>query len=179
MSVKEDALYFYSRSANVPPGKGANERVEFPAAYSALSDRDNWRRTLSNFHAPTKPIRMDDGCTYMTIEHVFQAAKIRLADPEKAHHFTLESGHAIGAGDGASAQKMRKYVKLNKDQIADWDRQSARVMQAAAEALYGDPENAWERAVLLATNEAELWHIVPRKPPVRFKHLEEIRASLS
>lgn len=31
------------------------------------------------------------------------------------------------------------------------------------------------KELLIATNNAELWHVVPRSKPVRFLHLEELR----
>jgi predicted NAD-dependent protein-ADP-ribosyltransferase YbiA (DUF1768 family) len=171
-----DRLCFYSRSADgKAPGKGAGEHVADPRAYRALAGIKGWRKVLSNFHAGA-PFEFR-GRTYRTIEHAFQAAKIAIADPAKAHLFSLDSGDAIGRGDGGVAQKHRKLVRLDGAQLARWDAVKDAVMAAAAEAKYAACAEA--RRVLCATGAAELWHIVGRgAPPARFAHLERIRARL-
>lgn len=168
-----DKLFFFSKSADRAPGKGAGERVADPAAYAALAGLKEWRKVLSNFHVMQFEYR---GKKYRTIEHAFQAAKIALVDPAAARRFEADSGDPIGLGDGAVAQKNRKLVKLNAEQIQAWDAMSAQVMREAAVAKYAASPEA--RAVLRATGHAELWHVVMRKPPMRFAHLEEIRALL-
>lgn len=50
------------------------------------------------------------------------------------------------------------------------------MMAEIARAKYSQCADA--RRVLLATRNAQLWHIVPRSKPVRFHHLEAIRTSL-
>jgi len=47
----QDQFVFYSKSADVRPGKGAHEHVDDPAAYRALAAVPNWRKMLSNFDA--------------------------------------------------------------------------------------------------------------------------------
>lgn len=172
-----DRLCFYSKSRDVPPGTGAGgEFVRDPAAYDALRSMPHWRRSLSNFDVDA-PFEYD-GLTYNSIEHAFQARKIRLVDPERARHFSLESGHEIGRGDGSVAQKHRKYVMLSKETIAAWNEMSNRVMVDVSKAKYCAPANERSRRVLLATGNAELLHISRGKPPVRFVHLEEIREQI-
>lgn len=174
-----DKLFFYSKSADKQPGRGANECVKDASQYFELSKLKNWRKTLSNFHV--SPF-VFEGKTYNSIEHAFQAKKIALADPEKAFTFTVESGTELGLGDGLMAQKNRKLVKLNEKQIARWFTISTTVMRDAAIAKYAasvaSAASAEARTVLRLTNDAELWHIVSRKPPIRFHHLEEIRSTL-
>lgn len=166
-----DKLYFYSKSANKPPGKGKNEIVTDPSTYVNLPS--NFRQILSNFHvAPFKY----EGLTFNSIEHVFQAKKIALKDIKLAYRFTIESGDPIGLGDGAMAQKHRKLVVLNKDELECWDLLKDTVMFEAAFAKYSQNPDA--ASVLKATQDAQLWHIVMRKSPVRFKHLEEIRSKI-
>jgi predicted NAD-dependent protein-ADP-ribosyltransferase YbiA (DUF1768 family) len=65
--------------------------------YEDLNKIKNWRKVLSNFHI--YPFQYK-GYTYNTIEHVFQAKKIELADKDKAYLFTIESGNDIGKGNG-------------------------------------------------------------------------------
>lgn len=171
--TSNDRLYFYSKSKDVAPGKGANEYVENPTEYSHLSTFKDWRKVLSNFHVC--PFKYE-GKTYNTIEHVFQAKKIALADAEKASYFTVESGHEIGKGDGELARKNRKLCKLNYAQLRAWAHIKDVVMHNAAVAKY----NACKEAsnILKATQYAQLWHIVSRAQPVRFEHLEQIRSKL-
>jgi predicted NAD-dependent protein-ADP-ribosyltransferase YbiA (DUF1768 family) len=165
-----DCFYFYSKSVDKKPGKGVNEFVEDPDVYQELSMVKHWRRILSNFHV--SPF-MFNGKTYNSIEHVFQSKKIALVDPVKADYFTLESGHEIGQGDGGMAQKNRKLVILSKSDIAKWFQISTHIMEQASFAKYQQCPDAL--ATLKLTGEAELWHIVSRKKPVRFEHLEKIR----
>lgn len=155
------------------PGKGANEYVENSFLYTDLAKIKDWRRILSNFHV--FPFKYQ-GYTYHTIEHVFQAMKIAIVDKEKALKFTVESGDEIGKGDGDVARKNRKLAKLNDAQLAQWAKMRDNVMHDAAVEKYTACAEA--RAVLKATNCAELWHIVSRSKPVRFDHLEKIRATL-
>lgn len=169
----KDKLYFYSKSRDETPGKGANEHVDILAEYTDLSKIKDWRKVLSNFHV--YPFKYQ-GKTYKTIEHVFQAMKIALADKEKSVYFTVESGHEIGQGDGGVAQKNRKLVKLTHQHLHQWEKIKAKVMHDAAVEKYKACAEA--RKVLKATNCAQLWHIVMRSKPVRFTHLEEIRNTL-
>ena len=172
--MSADKLYFYSKSADKPkPGKGTNEVAANPDDYSELAKILGWRKVLSNFHF--SPFKFE-GKTYNTIEHVFQAKKIALEDPVKAEQFTVESGTELGTGDGALAQKNRKMIKLSKASLAKWDDMKDKVMKDAAIAKYKACPEA--RKVLRLTKQAELWHVVMRKQPTRFTHLEEIRAHL-
>jgi predicted NAD-dependent protein-ADP-ribosyltransferase YbiA (DUF1768 family) len=169
-----DKLYFYSTSADAKPGKGVKETVADPALYTQLAGMKDWRRTLSNFHVCPFKYKQK---TYRTIEHAFQAEKIRIADPVVAERFTVESGDPIGQGDGNVARKNRKIVILTPAQLTVWQDQAARVLERAARAKYS--QCAESVAVLLATQQAQLWHIVQRSAnPVRFMHLETIRREL-
>ena len=170
-----DTLCFYSKSADKPaPGRGAGEQVAHPAAYGALAARQGWRRVLSNFHEGEFVF---EGRRYRTIEHAFQAAKIRLADPAAAEAFTVESGTALGLGDGQAARKQRKVVRLTAEQLQTWDAGSAGVMERLQAAKFSQCAPA--AAVLLETLGAQLWHLVPRGRPVRFEGLERVRAQLA
>lgn len=173
MTYKPDKLAFYSKSKDVSSGNGAQEYVNYTHNYKELNEIKDWRKILSNFHVYS--FKYDD-YTYNSIEHVFQAMKISLADPEKAFYFTIESQHKIGLGDGALAQKNRKLVKLNDNQLAQWDSIKLNVMDKAARCKYTVCVEA--RNVLMATKNAQLWHIVTRSFPMRFIHLETIRNEL-
>ena len=169
-----DKLSFYSKSKDALPGEGTNEYIKDHNQYHNLSKIKDWRRILSNFHV--YPFKYTDGYTYNSIEHVFQAKKIALVDPEKAYLFTLESKSEIGTGAGDVARKHRKLVILSPLMLKKWDSMKNKVMFDASACKYGSCEVA--KDVLLETNNAELWHIVMRSKPVRFKHLEEVRELL-
>lgn len=169
-ATQNDKLFFFSKSKDAAPGKGANEVVEKPDLYDELNKMKDWRKVLSNFHeAPF----VYDGYTWNTIEHVFQAKKIELVDPEKAQWFTVESGHEIGRGDGGIARKHRKLVVLEKTDLATWAKMRNDIMfEAAVEKYKQHPEAL---GVLKATHHAQLWHVVMRSKPERFEHLEKVR----
>lgn len=168
-----DTLYFYSKSRDVLPGNGKNEIVSDLAAYEELSKVNDWRRILSNFHVD--PF-VWNGKTWNSIEHAFQASKIALVNPKEAERFTLESGDPIGSGDGGVAQKNRKLIFLRGEELRTWNRISMDMMEEIAYAKYASSEIG--RNVLLATGDAELWHIRMRMSPIRFEHLERVRRHL-
>jgi predicted NAD-dependent protein-ADP-ribosyltransferase YbiA (DUF1768 family) len=168
-----DVIKFYSKSADKPPCKGTGESYNSSYDYTPLSKIKNWRKVLSNFH------RYEfswGGCEWLSIEHAYQSAKIALADEEKAFHFSIDSGHEIGTSDADVAQKNRKYVLLNNEQREKWAKISDDIMENIAESKYAQCEEAQE--ILKLTGNAELWHVVSRKSPVRFSHLERIRDEL-
>ena len=171
LSNSSDKLYFFSKSADKKPGKGTNEQVANPRNYEELASVPHWRKVLSNFHVCPFVFR---GMTFSTIEHAFQSAKISIASPARAAEFSVESGTNLGRGDGAAAQKARKMVRLTPEQLAYWDLIKEGVMEQAAVAKYAACPAAL--AVLRATRGAQLWHSVARSQPVRFRHLERIRA---
>lgn len=172
--TSNDKLFFYSKSKHVAPGKGANEEVEDATIYAELAKVKDWRRVLSNFHVC--PFKYD-GYTYNTIEHAFQAKKIALVNPQKALKFTVESGDALGQGDGDAARKNRKAEVLDAKTLTTWNAMKDKVMYDASVAKYNACSES--AAVLLATQNAQLWHIVSRsKDHDHFTHLEAIRHEL-
>jgi ribA/ribD-fused uncharacterized protein len=174
MTMIEDRLYFFSGSADTPPGQGVHERVVDPARYAALAGVRHWRRILSNFWPAEFTL---EERTYRTVEHAFQAAKIAIVDPAMAEWFALESGSELACGDGAAARKHRKLVLLDDAQLRRWDERKHSVMRGAMRAKFSQHEQL--RAVLLATLPAELWHGTGRgQPPARIHDLEMIRDAL-
>lgn len=170
-----DTLYFYSKSKDAAPGKGAREQVADPMAYAALAKIKDWRKVLSNFHLGEPFSYM--GRRWRTIEHAFQAMKLRLADEDKFHQLSMDSGSEVGlSGDGLAAQKKRKWVVLTPEQLKHWHAMSDATMAEIAKAKYAADPHA--REVLFATGKAQLWHLVTRGKPVRFEHLEKLRTTL-
>lgn len=173
-SFMDDKLYFYSKSRDVYPGKGTNEVVAQPNDYLMLSQIPNWRRILSNFSDDC--IIKHDGSTYRTIEHAFQSEKIRLVDRLAAHQFALESESVLSRGTRADAQKQRKLRFLTEAQLRIWERDQTPLLIELW--LCKVSNSPLFRGVLVATNNAELWHVQYRKPAVRWKDLEAVRSEL-
>ena len=178
-----DILFFYSKSKDLPAGspcKGRlhQEYVSRPEDYSDLSSISNWRKILSNFYAFdfTIEVSPDLILTFRTIEHGFHYFKIRLADPDRAFDFALESGSDLSKGDGLAARRARKLVLLNPQQLQKWDSIKYSVLYFLSKCRYS--QDLLSKQVLLATQNAQLWHIVSRSDPVRFDHLERVRQEL-
>ena len=179
-----DQFHFYSGSKDAAPGEGARERVTPQGAgaskYAYLAGRPGWRRVLSNFHEC--PFAYE-GKRYKTIEHAFHATKVGMFAPRKADAdvFSMDSGSAVGLGDGAAAKRAggkRGVLRLSPAQAAEWGRASGRAMLRIASHKFAQcPEAA---KVLLATMDAQLWHVEPRKKDsVRFRHLEAVRDAMA
>jgi hypothetical protein len=179
---RPDQLAFMSTSADKLPGQGVREHVKNSDMYLALGDIPNWRQKLSNFAKHTFEHRMQNVpghplWGFDSIEAAFQAEKIALVDVDKARLFTTVATGGEG-WTGQQAQSKRKLVVLSKSQLAVWNEMSQRVMtQCAQERFATDLEG---QRILRATRNAQLVHILKRSklPPVRFVHLEDIRAKL-
>jgi ribA/ribD-fused uncharacterized protein len=172
--MSNDILSFYSGSPNRSPGLGPHEKISSVSRYKQLEQIINWRQKLSNF--AVAPFKLD-GKTWRTVEHYFQAQKLRLVDPELAETFTVESGTLLGTeGSGLDARNMRKAKVLSKEFLQILDSQKDEVMARAWEAKFRQSEEM--KQVLLATGEAELCHSGPRIPLQRFVGLETLRTTL-
>ena len=166
-----DKFFFYSKSKDATPGKGTKEHVNNPNDYENLEKIKDWRKILSNFHVCEFKY---NGYRYNTIEHAFQASKINMVDNDKGYLFTVDSGSEIGMGDGNVARKNRKLLKLDKEQLFQWNKIKKDVMYEISLAKYKSCKYALD--VLKETKNAKLWHIIMRSPhPMRFDHLEQIR----
>lgn len=171
---KKDKLCYYSKSAQAKAGKGTNEFVNDPAMYNELDKISNWRKILSNFYV--EPFTFQ-GKTFNSVEHAFQGYKIATVDKEKGHYFTLESDHPIGKGDGSVAQKNRKLIIFNQEQLSHWDAIKHDVMTEITQQRI--MQSSTYRNVLLLTNNAQLWHVMSRKGIIRNVYLEQLRSNLS
>lgn len=172
---EEHLLCFYSESKDAPPCQGAREAGD-PAEYPDLPL--DFRKTLSNFYMSSGFVF--DGHTYASIEHAYQGLKLyfglcygKLAPPEfkdtVSWRFTQESQDIATPRE---AKKNGRLVRLSKEAMKAWEERG--LMKEIARAMY--TQDAKARQVLLATNDARLYHIQPRKKEmVHFKHLEEIR----
>lgn len=170
-----DKLYYYSLSKDLYPGKGVDEFVNEPTEYEQLSKIKDWRKILSNFYV--YPISYN-GYTYNTVEHAFQASKIRLVDENKAFLFTMESNSDLGLGDGNQARKNRKMVILSNDKLQHWNSIKDQIMFDINLIKFTNSDLC--KNVLLNTNKAEIHHIFMRsKKRERSYYLEKIRDILN
>jgi len=154
----------------MPPGSGVNETVQNPRDYSELAAIPEWRKRLSNFWVAPFELM---GFHYQTVEHAFQAYKIRLADTETALQFTLESGSQLSRSDGEAARRARKLKLLTPEQLRGWEAMKDAVLLNALYAKFSQHSDL--RRLLLATGNAELWHGAPRVAKARQWQLERIR----
>jgi predicted NAD-dependent protein-ADP-ribosyltransferase YbiA (DUF1768 family) len=168
-----DKLCYYSKSKNITVGEGKHEFIRDISTYEELDKISDWRQILSNFY--TEPFVFENKI-YNSVEHAFQSYKIALVNEEKANYFTLNSNHPIGLGDGYIAQKNRKLVILNKEQLEYWNKIKQNLICKIT--LQRILQSTTYKKILLLTGKAELWHIVVRKGIIRNKYLEDLRDSL-
>src|SRR3989338_5265372 len=139
-------FFYYSKSADKSPGKGANESIDDGDNYGELKQIKHWRKVLSNFHIEEFEY---NGHRYRTSEHAFQCQKIAIADPVKAKSFHIESGSVLSKGDGEAARKARKLVVLTDTQLKEWNKTKHKVMQDILKCKFTQNEDA--KQVLLLT----------------------------
>ena len=187
--LSPDLLFFYSKSKDLPAGSQTRkwqEYVTYPEDYIELNSIPDWRKVLSNFYmfdfkAEVAP---DLILTFRTIEHGFHYFKIKIADPSRAFDFALESGSKLSKGDGPDARRARKLVVLSPQQLQEWDSIKESVLYSLSKCRFS--QDPLSKQVLLATRDAQLWHIVSRsapnphtriaeRNPIRFTHLEQVR----
>jgi len=164
-----DRFVFYHNSRDAPPCGGAREICQSGRSYEELQRIPNWRRVLSTYHV--HPFKYN-GQTYRTIEHAYQGSKAGSMES----HFTIESGHRIGLGDGSVAHAEQKWSMLSEEETKKWNENKDMIMSRITRAKYEQCELA--RKVLKLTYPAELWLLVPRsKNSIHLEYLEELRAS--
>ena len=172
ITKQKDKFFYYSGSADKLPGKGIQE-IGNPEDYEELAKIKDWRKVLSNFHLY---LFKYDGYTFNTIEHAFHYEKTKLVCKMKAFEFTIESGTTLGLADGSIAKQARKLVLLNRDQLSLWDEIKHTIMKKISIEKYNQCPLAVK--VLLATKNAELWHIISRSTiRLHVEYLEKIRDS--
>lgn len=182
-----DKLFYYSKSADKRPGRGANESVANEEKYAQLAKVKDWRKMLSNFHVA--PFKLD-GYTWASVEHYYHSRKFIKNNPKFVHMFALESGSvfcsdpvkAKSAGGKTGIVREAKVIiyKRPKEIVADNDffgqtNQNAAFVDSML-AKFSQHDDL--KTVLLATGDAELWHGA-RGPPVRIWALEAVRNALS
>lgn len=182
-TLQHDILFYYSGSADKPPGKGVNEYVRESNKYAELAMIPNWRRILSNFYVSPfiLDIRGKGPITsgphrYNSAEHAFQGMKISIADKSKGYLFSLDSDSQLSKGSGDDARRQRKMVILNASQLGEWNRIQDQILGDILYAKFSQVPIA--QKVLLATRDAELWHGTRGSPKARQYILEQVREKL-
>lgn len=168
-----DKLFFYSKSANKPAGKGANEQALNYNTYDELNKIKDWRKILSNFYCHEFTY---DNKIYNSVEHAFQAKKIEIVDKEKAYWFCKNSGNTIGISDGSIARKNRKIVILENEELNKWDNTKDNIMYDILLEKFTQIPIA--KKVLLLTHDAILLHGARGVPISRQFNLEKVRNKL-
>lgn len=172
-----DRFVFYSKSADAPPGQGSNEQVENPDMYTKLASIPNWRQILGNFY---ECAFIYEGRTYLTLEHALQAKKFQGIDLTLFESFAQESKSKLAYRGGAEARKMRKTILLTATQLEKWDQEKISHVENMQWEKFSQCQKAKE--VLLATQEAELWHFLARTPKGKnlqhWTSLENVRTRL-
>ena len=168
-----DQLFYYSKSANKPAGKGVNEQVLNYNIYDELNKIKDWRKILSNLYY--NEFTYDDKI-YNSVEHAFQAKKIEIVDKEKAYWFCKNSGNIIGMGDGLIARKNRKIIILTDEELNKWNDKKDKIMDDILLAKFTQIPIA--KQVLLLTHNAILLHGTRGIPISRQLNIEKVRNKL-
>lgn len=175
------AFAFYSSSKDDPrPGVGSSEKIpdDRKKDFEALHKILQWRKKLSNFWGA--PFTLN-GHQWRSVEHYYQGAKFKMNNPDFYYQFSLDSGSDLSkdplmakqAGGKDTKHKYRSAnIKLDEDFFA-----SGRSEEEMFRAQYAKfTQNEDLRAMLIATKDATLVHIMGRgKPNVIFYGLMYIR----
>ena len=158
----EDTIFvFYSKSANVAPGKGKNEKLpeEKEYMYEDLEKIPNWRKRLSNFWLQSFKL---DGMTWASVEHYYQGSKFKINNNAFYRQFSLDSGSELSKDPvlaKSSGGKDLKHKYRSRDIQVDPDFFTDRVkeeMYAAQKAKF--TQNPELTQILKATKRAKLMH---------------------
>jgi predicted NAD-dependent protein-ADP-ribosyltransferase YbiA (DUF1768 family) len=182
MSVEEtaDRLQFFFFSRPVAAGKGTGEHVEDLSVYHALGK--TFRQSFSNFGIVNDGrgfVCSADGRTYLTVEHAFQAIKLKRGGPEgevKAWELCLDSGSDLSSNPGSEARNCRKAVILGGRVLAQWNEDKKAIMEGLWNDKFKQDDDA--QRLLLLTGKAQLWHAGSRILSERWTGLEAIRDTL-
>ena len=175
------AFAFYSSSKDDPrPGTGSSEKIpdDRKKDFDALHKILQWRKKLSNFWGA--PFTLN-GHQWRSVEHYYQGAKFKMNNPDFYYQFSLDSGSELSkdplmakqAGGKDTKHKYRSAnIRLDEDFFS-----SGRSEEEMFRAQYAKfTQNEDLRALLIATKDATLVHIMGRgKPNIIFYGLIYIR----
>lgn len=142
---------YFSKSKDAAPGLGAGERLRPGDDFTPLSSI-NFRQKLSNFY--TCVFTDDDGVTWPSVEHYFQAHKIHTVTDENITSIhqrivklsSLEAKQCTG----------KKKLSLTDLQLQKWNTVKHNIIKRALRYKFAVPEY---RDILLNTKDAVLSHV--------------------
>lgn len=167
-----ERLVFFGRASNRHPGRYASDydwvANIFDSKWDTLKRIQNWRWVLSSTFE--NPFQID-GLTFLTAEHYERYAEASVSGSAKAYLYSLESNSQFSSSKDFIASnyrgaKQELLVKLTDDEEEEWRKH---VKPSAQEKLllHKFAKGRIEREVLLATYNAQLWCLVPKKPKFR------------
>ena len=165
---------FYSKSKDVPPGKGSGENIspKLKNDFVELGKIKGWRKQLSNFYTKSnKDKKIEtlfelDGYKWASVEHYYHANKFKKNNMDYYKLFTMESGSEIstdpiaakGAGGKTGKVNKKKFrpttIKMDEDFMKNGNNE--KVMYDGQMAKY--KQNPELKNMLLLTKEAKLVH---------------------
>jgi predicted NAD-dependent protein-ADP-ribosyltransferase YbiA (DUF1768 family) len=174
-------FYFYSGSRAAAPGKGVREKMpadQLQEYRESLKDFPQFRKMLSNF--AVAPFHLD-GLDWLTVEHYYQGSKFKQNNPDFYRTFSIQSGSdlskhpAMAKACGKTGKYQGKQIRprsivLDSDFVTRED-------QELFDAQYAKfTQNQDMRAMLVATKDAQLLHMISRSTRViPFDNLMYIR----
>lgn len=203
---RDNMLYYFGKSADATPGKGAKEYLSAAAAAACKGLPVNFRKMLSNFGEADARLVVEegkgkgkqkvdkrrlvgdqhstfvgpDGCRYPTVEHGFHAAKMRLV-PDRgeaaARAFAVHGDRVEVGWSGADAQRARKKLVLTGAQLREWEEKKSEVMKGLMEARFRQSD-ALREMLLSIPDDVQLWHGTRGECAHRMVELEAVRSTL-
>jgi predicted NAD-dependent protein-ADP-ribosyltransferase YbiA (DUF1768 family) len=187
-----DTFVFYSKSADVAPGKGKGsdwqEHVSDPRKYEKLIAIKNWRKMFSNFWEESFVI---DNHRWNSVEHYYHATKFREKYPDFYYSFSLDSNlpwskdpvKAKSYGRAGKTITTNKRLKIDSNIAMRSDFYDGIDIKAMTVALYAKfSQNPYLREALISSSNAKLYHLVTRRGKKselqHWPHLERIRECL-
>ena len=184
---------FYSKSRDVPPGKGSGENIspKLKNDFVELGKINGWRKQLSNFYTKTdkdkkiEPLFELDGYKWASVEHYYHANKFKKNNLDYYKLFTMESESEIstdpigakGAGGKTGKVNKKKFrptsIQMDEDFMKNGNNE--KVMYDGQLAKY--QQNPELKNMLLLTKQAKLVHF-SRGGSIVFYDTMKIRKAL-
>jgi predicted NAD-dependent protein-ADP-ribosyltransferase YbiA (DUF1768 family) len=182
---EQTVLMFSDKSKDAKAGKGAKECLARKESYVELDKIKNWRKVLSAFYKPAKPIEFNGG-QFATLEHLHHASKFWKTAPDFAKQFEVNSGSAFAHDPRRAKSAGGKKGEIKENKVVIFRR--PKTVQADVDAPYKMraqlltakfTQDAHAAKVLRATGSALLTHWVRfMKTVVVESDLMNVRATL-
>jgi predicted NAD-dependent protein-ADP-ribosyltransferase YbiA (DUF1768 family) len=179
--AKPPVFVFFSKSKDMPPGKGTGESIGPNDDFKELAKIKNWRHMLSNFY--NSPFELDN-LKWYSVEHYYQGSKFKLFY-DFYYSFSLNSNSPLSkdptmakqAGGKSGKVKGMSYrsTMITVDRDFFTTNRHIEEMNTAQNAKF--TQNKELMKVLILTKNAILKHSMPRTQAVIFENLMRIRDS--